>query len=393
MGAGRGRGWLAALGLALALLAAGCRGGGSAAAPNMSLQMSNGTASVTGGGVSRTVGTQLAVSVGYRVVVDPGGLAVLQVSPGRTFQLQEGEALITAPDRIQLVRGSLLAQLTRHAEVEAPGLVIASDAGTLRVDSGPSARVGVYAGSASVRSPATTLPVTAYEQVVDAAGTLPRAPGPLQIPAGGDVWDHQFLQGAIDLDNRLANFATGLEAQLGNASGIAFFKIVIPASADTPDVTPYLDRRRSDVLTGWVIASEAAAKQHASVAQTFTAVMTLWEAGESWGLLAMQLGVTADEVFAGLLNAIREVGISVTSPVPHLPQAPPVISRPSAKPTTGTRPTASPAAPPVVAAPAPSPSPTSLLSGLLNPVTALLNEVLNLLLPGLAPTPTPTPTH
>jgi hypothetical protein len=370
----------------VALIGSACRFGHSGSGGSMSLQVSSGIARVTGGASPVTVTGRGRIGLGDHVILGPGGLATLYLSPGVTFQMEAGEVLITASDRVQLVQGNVLAQLTRHGEIDAPGLSVASDAGVFRVDGGPSPRVGVYSGSATMRGTEASLHLTAYEQAVDTMGALPRSPSPLQILATDDVWDHQYLQSAIDLNNRLANFGSGLDAQLGNASGLAFFRIVLPSGTDVSYVVPYLDKSRSDVLIGWVIAADAAAKQHADPGQTFTAVMSLWEAGESWGLLAMQLGVSADEVFAGLLNAVREVGISVTSPVPKIPPLPVGTSEPPVEPTP-VKPPLVQALPRVSPSPSPSPSPTPLLSGVVDPVTALLNEVTNLLLPSPSPSP------
>lgn len=383
------RGIVIAVVTLVALVVAGLWFGRSrSAGPTMALEVSSGTATVTGGASPVTVTGRAKLGLGDRVVLTAGGLATLYLRPGVTFQMEGGEVLITAPDRLQLVRGNALAQLTGHGVIEASGLSVSSGDGVFRVDGGPSPRVGVYSGSATMRAPGATLQLTAYEQAVDEMGTLPRSASPLQILGTDDVWDQQYLQSAIDLNNRLVNFSSGLDAQLGNASGLAFFRIVIPSETDVSYVVPYLDKSRSDVLIGWVIASDAAAREHADLGQTFTAVMSLWEAGESWGLLAMQLGVTADQVFAGLLNAVREVGISVTSPVPDIPVLPGARSAPLVEPIPAKSPPTQ-ALPPVSASlsPPPSPSPTSLLSGIVNPVTALLNEVTNLLLPSPSPSP------
>ena len=373
--------------LLVALTGSACGFGHSGSSgPSMSLQVLSGTARVTGGASPATVTGRANVSLGDHVTLGSGGLAILHLRPGVTFQMEAGEVLITAPDRLQLVQGNVLAQLSRPGAIDASGMRVASGAGVFRVDGGPSPRVGVYSGSATLRVPDASLRVTAYEQAVDTLGALPRSPSPLQILGGDDVWDHQYLQSAIDLNTRLANFGNGLDAQLGNASGLAFFRIVIPSGADVSYVVPYLNKPRSDVLIGWVIASDAAAREHADPGQTFRAVMSLWEAGESWGLLAMQLGVSADEVFAGLLNAVREVGISVSSPVPHIPPLPESTPEPPVEPTPVRSPFVQ-ALPLVPPSPSPSPSPTPLLNGVLDPITALLNEVTQLLLPSPSPSP------
>jgi hypothetical protein len=329
-----------------------------------------------------------AIGVGYHVVVDPDSLAVLRLGRGRTFELTEGEASITGADRIQLVKGAALGDLTARGQIETGALTVSSASGTFRVTSGAMAGVGVFSGLVTVSVPGTTLSVPAFREAATASGVPATGPKPLEILAGGDVWDHRYLGDAIDLDARLANFGGGLDAQLGNATGRDFFRLVIADPANLAHVEPYLTRPRSDVLVGLVLA--AATPRPEPPQATFDQIMGLWLAGESWGLLAMEYHVPGQEVFARLLAAIRKVGITVTNPTPGtvpipITTKPPVIA---AGPTPGS--SAAPVPPPAPSAtPTPGPSATGGLNQVLDPVTTLLNNILNLLLP---PAPTPAPT-
>ncbi|HEU5003295.1 MAG TPA: hypothetical protein VFW71_11030 [Actinomycetota bacterium] len=377
-----------ALGMAVGFLLVACSTSHpkGSAGPAMSLSVSTGKVTVNGGGRSTTVTTRAGVAVGYRIQVAAGGLATLNLSPGRVFQIQSGEADITAPGTVELVSGSALGQFTAPGEIDAQGVATTASNATFRVDSGATTTVASYAGTVTVTIPGSSMPVPAYDRVQVVGGVLPANPVPLQYTNAGDVWDHDFVQPALDLDGRLASFRNGLDAQLGNASGAAFFRLAVPDPVALAAIAPFYGDPRSDVLIGWVIAKHAPVPAD-KVAPTFAVVMTLWSQGQPWGLIAMEFQVPADTVFAGLEDAIHQVGISVSNPIPKL-TAPPITiptGRPTPSPTT---PAVSPT-PPVVA-PTPTQTPGGL-GTLLNPVVdtvnTLLNNLLHLLLPGPSPSP------
>jgi hypothetical protein len=219
-------------------------------------------------------------------------------------------------------------------------------------------------------------------------GVLSAAATPFQLTQGGDAWDHQFLQGAIDLDGQLASFGNGLDAQLGSATGAAFFRAVVPVGTDVSYIVPFFPYPRSDVLIGWVISSDAAQAANVAVNPVFETIMQLWVNGESWGVIAMESHVSGDAIFAGLQDAINRLRISLQSPTPKLETVPAATTGPhprvSPSPTAQRLPTVTPVT-------TPTPAPTGL-GALLNPVTSLLGQILNLLLPAPAPAPAPTPT-
>ena len=365
----------------LAIAAASCTNHHhGAAGSSMSLQMSSGSAVIAGGGSTRTVTDRAGLDTGYRVTVAPGGLAVLSLGSGRVFELTEGEALITGEDRVQLVRGNALGELSAPGEIDIEGMKVVSTSGTFRVQSGLSSRVDVYLGGVRMIVPGASLTVPAYREAVAVAGLLPRSAQPLQITAGGDVWDQRFLRDAIDLDTRLANFGGGLDAQLGSATGLQFFRLAVPDSAEVDYVAPFFTQPRSDVLIGLVIAQGATAGNRADPQSVFDQIMGLWLAGESWGTLAMEYRVSAQDVFAGLLDAIRRVGISLSTPKPNIvpiPVATPALGLGTAPKTTAMP---QPAETPTHA-PTPAPTAKPLLNQVLDPLTTLLTQILNLLLP------------
>jgi hypothetical protein len=367
----------------------------------MTLRMTQGSATIAGGGRTQKVTGQAPIGIGYHVTVGPSSLAVLHLSNGRTFELAEGEASITGADRIQLARGAALGDLTAKGQIEAGGLTFSSASGTFRVTAGATAGVGagatagvgVFSGLVSMSVPGSALTVPAFREASAAAGVPPAAARPLQILAAGDVWDQRYLRDAIDLDARLANFSGGFDAQLGNATGLDFFRLVIADPVALARVGPFLSQPRSDVLIGLVLAAATTRPDPPQV--SFDRIMSLWLAGESWGVLAVEYHVPAQTVFDGLLAAIHKVGITLTSPTPGLgpipatrqPAVNAAVPTPKASPTTVPRVRTSPRS----GAPAPSPS-TGVLNQVLDPITTLLSQILGLLLPS-TPTSTSTPVH
>src|SRR5207245_7272773 len=103
--------------------------------------------------------------------------------------------------------------------------------------------------------------------------------------------------------------------------------------------------------------------------------MSLWLAGESWGLLAMEYHVAAQDVFAGLLAATRKLGITFTTPTPRFAPLPGTTRPPVS--ASGPTPRASqtpPACGTPGSAPAPTASPPPVLNQVLVPITPLLTQ-------------------
>ncbi|HEY4938597.1 MAG TPA: hypothetical protein VIJ69_06180, partial [Actinomycetota bacterium] len=119
----------------LTLATSACTHAKSSSPPSMTLQMSQGSATISAGGRTEKVTGAAAIGVGDHVTVDPNSLAVLHLGSGRTFELTEGEASITGADRIQLVRGAALGDLTAKGQIETHDLTVSSASGTFRVTS------------------------------------------------------------------------------------------------------------------------------------------------------------------------------------------------------------------------------------------------------------------
>lgn len=347
--------------------------------------MSKGSATVTGGGHTSTISGQQAVGVGYRITVTPGSLAALRLAGGRDFEIAPGEVAITTPDTLQLVTGTVLAQLSQAATVDVPGASATTSSGVFRVDGGGPTRVAVYSGSASASVSGNTVKVPAFRQVEVVNGQI-QGPSGLQLVGTGDAIDLQLLSSAISLEGQLDSFANGLDAQLGTAAGAPLFAAILPAPADVAYVTPYLSQPQSDVLIGWEIAYDATVAAPAQLGETFNTVMALWLQGEPWGVVADEYHVSGDAVFQGLERDLDRLRQAV-SPQPASSSIPTAVSTPKPKtsPSSKTKSLA-------VVTPTPTPVPTpSGLGSLLDPVTGLLSQILNLLLPQPGPSPTPSP--
>lgn len=380
----RGCSGAALLGLLLTSCSVGSTGPTSAA---MTLSVTQGTAAVSGAGSTHRVSGDSTVGVGDQITVPAGGLAVLHLGPGLTFQIEPGVVDITSPNTVQVVSGAALGQLTSHGEIDSPGVTTESNLGVFRVATQP-AFVGVYSGTATVSVPAGSINVPAFRQVDIVNGALPASPTGLRLSQNGDPWDQQFLQPALRLDAQLASFGNGLDAQLGSATGAAFFRTVVPDAGDLAYLTPFFPEPRSDVLIGWVIATGASEESGISLPTLFYVSMALWEQGESWGTIAMEFGVSAADVFAGLQDAITSASISLQNPTPILVTVP--LATPAPTPRRKPTPQAT-TQPSVTQNPTQAPAP-SVLGSLLAPVNSLLGQILNLLLPSSPPAPTPSPT-
>lgn len=368
-----------------ALAAAGCSFGRDSRP--MQLKVLEGSATVVRGSESESVKSESAVRAGDRILLSRGGLAELRLAAGRSFELTGRlgtEVRVSSPSALKLERGSVLAQLSSPATVDTEGLSATSSKSAFRIDHGLSTRVASYQGRVSLTSPGRSLDLPRLRQVVVAAGELPGRERPIRINKA-DRWDRRYLQSAIDLDSRLANFAQGLEAQLGRSSGPTLFSAVIPSAGDLSFLTAYSSQRRSDIVIGLVIASQAATNNGGSVSSVgdvFAPVFSLWSDGASWGLIAFEYGVGEQKLFAGLLEAVRNAGLRFSRTGGLGGSGVPGSAGAGATPSPS--PSSSPGGPPTPS-PGPSPSPSPVLPPTgVDPVDDIIEEVTDLL-----PTPSP----
>lgn len=352
---------------AVTLLATSCSSDKETLRP-MHLKVLSGTAELTREGSSKTVRGETSVRAGDRIAMSRDGAAELSLASGRLFELVETEVVVRGDTRVALEKGELLASLAAPALVSGGGLEVTSEEGVFRVDRSLSTRLGVYRGEASLQADEGPVAIPRLRQAIVAGDVVPKAPKPLRIDPD-DSWDRRFLQEALDLDLRLTSFGRGLEAQLGVGAGRSFFAKVMPAAADLGFLDPFLQSRRSDVLIGLAVASEAV-RSEGAIADRFGQAFGLWSEGATWGLIAFEFGIGQSSIFDRLIELVRLAGIRLGGPI-----SPGGGSgggpQPSPSPTSpGPRPTPS---------PSPSPSPTE-------PIQDLIDELIDQL-----PVPLPSP--
>lgn len=353
--------------LALALIAAGCSAGRGDAKP-MQIKVLRGSVQLLRGDFKETIRSDAGVRAGDRLVQSKDGIAELRLASGRLFEIAAADVRVPSQTEVTINRGDLLATITAPAKVGGEGIEVTSKKGVFRIDRSLSTRVGVYTGAVRLRSNAQSLDISRLRQAIVAGSVVPRAPKPLRIESS-DAWDRRFLQEALDLDVRLTNFGRGLEAQLGDGGGPAFFARIMPGS-ELGFLGPHLGSRRSDLLIGLAVSAEAAKSESSSLADVFNRAFGLWIEGATWGLIAYEFGVGQPSIFSILLDAVRRAGIRIGGG--------PAVARSSPTP----RPTPAPG-------PAPSPKPTpppSPTPGPTDPIEDILDELIKQL-----PTPPPPP--
>jgi hypothetical protein len=304
--------------LAVALLALpGCNLFNRSDRAPMTLRVISGSATIHRDGAEETTESAAKLQVGDRIVLSRRGIAELSLAPGRLFELVDGEARVSGEDRLEVVSGRLLGAISAPARVKAGRLNILATATTFRVDRTLSTRTGVYKGKVNLQLGSERLTLPRLRQAVVAEGVLPGREKPLRLDAQ-DRWDKRFLQSVLDLDTRLANFGRGLEAQLGPGSGIEFFSRVMPSAGDLSFLTPFSANRRSDLLIGLTLSSQASGNDSAKIGTLFNKAFGLWNEGASWGLVAYEFQVEQVTLFTSLIDAIGRSGLFVGGQGPAL---------------------------------------------------------------------------
>lgn len=283
----------------------------------MRIEVVSGSAHISRDGKRLPVKGKTPIEVGDRIVQSRGGVARVNLARGRSFELIGGEARVAAADRLELDGGRLLAGVSAPATVSVDRLRVTSKSGTFRIDRGISTRAAVYEGGVRLILGADRLSLPRLRQAVVTEGVLPGKEKPLRLDTA-DRWDQRLLQPVLDLDARLANFGRGLEAQLGAGTGVAFFSRMVPGAGNLDFLSPVLSNRRSDVLIGLALASEASRGNAASVGPTFSRAFGLWGEGASWGLIAFEFGVGQSSLFDRLLDSLGRAGIFTAGRGPAL---------------------------------------------------------------------------
>ena len=345
----------------------------------LSLSVSAGSAIVSREGAVQARSRQYQISTGDEISLSEDGLAVL--SSGRALRLgMSGARLqVLSPGRFRLRAGRVLAETRTPLYIDAGTVDATARSAVFRLDRGLAARVAVYRGRVQAGAPGDFIGVPAFRQIVVAGDVVPRAAEPLEF-SRQDAWDRSLLAKAIDLDDRLANFSRGLEAQLGQGSGLDFFARLTDAGSQLDFLAPYLGGRRPDLLIGLLTAVESLKVSREDLGDRFARIFDLSRRGATWGLIASEFDVSADRLFAALTRAVERSGISVIGSGPGLLRPPAAARPPAARSPAPAPPPAAPARTPAAPAASPTPARTPLLPGLTETVPPALKTILDDLL-------------
>ncbi|MGI8426147.1 MAG: hypothetical protein ACR2FO_03690 [Actinomycetota bacterium] len=289
----------------------------------------SGSVRLTQNGRSTTVRSTKSAAPGDLLRAGRGTRAHLLIGPGSRLDFAEAELRIVSNSKFRLMSGNVLVQSNRRLEIDAQGVKVESSRGIFRVDKGLATRAGNYsAGRLMVIVGPDRLSVAPYNEAVVAGGVLPKVQEPLRFSAD-DAWDRRILAPAIDLDSRLTNFARGLEAQLVQSNALDFFGRVAQPGLATDSLIALFGNRRSDLLIGLILASEASALQTLPLDQRFSQILAFWTDGATWGLIAQQFEVDPERLFTRLAEAVAKADLQVIGPGPGLlkPRPRPTSSR------------------------------------------------------------------
>ena len=379
----------------LAVALAGCTRSSGPAAGRLTV---DGQAEVTRPGEDRRevtgardleVGDRVRLRVGTAIIRLPDDRRLeLRVGTDVEMQSVEGRRGV----RPALMGGDLLVVSDKERlAVTASGADVAVQ-GDARVSRGVALLVAVYEGSAQLTAGGLSLVVPALRQAaVPPAGQFPTRVSPLEA-APGDGWDQRYLSDAIELGSQLDARSRGFSAQLGPNEGRSFqyFRDLFPRLAAEPGFTASLvnpGRQPGETLVGAAITLEGT---RGTFPERWAAVFGFRDDGASWGLVALDQGVTRVPLLEAVEGAITR-GPTLFAEAPTgsgpTPGAPPGRGSPVTTTTVPSRTTPTTAAPrPRPGAPAttttvPAPPPPApgqpAPTGPLNTGTPLVDETVN----------------
>ncbi|MGH2811081.1 MAG: hypothetical protein ACRDIA_09395, partial [Actinomycetota bacterium] len=298
---GGARSRLVLLALVSTLFAAACSGQGAdkPESDGLNLSVTAGSARVTRAGEVEPASRQYQITTGDEIRLSEKGLAALSSGGSLKLGLSGARLQVLGPSRFRLMTGRVLVETRTPMYIDAGTVDATARSAVFRVDRELAARVGVYRGQVRAGAPGDFISVPAFRQIVVAGDVVPRAAEPLEF-SREDAWDRTLLAQAIDLDDRLANFSRGLEAQLGEGSGLDFFARLTDAGSQVDFLAPYLGGRRPDLLIGLLTAVESLKVSTENLGDRFARIFDLSRRGATWGLIASEFNVSPDRLFAAL---------------------------------------------------------------------------------------------
>lgn len=272
----------------------------------------DGRARVTAPGENRTLDEgEHTVRVGDTVRMLDGD-AVLKLPGERELWLRatDGDAsIVEIAATPNVVDGDVVALGEDGLHVTAGDVDVRVARGAARVQRGLGVTVGMYRGSAAVRSAGRSLDggLPALRQVsVAATGLLPRKAVPLVYDdKDPDPWDQRFLGDAIELGGFLDTQSRGFTSQLGPVASVdaALLERVLPPLADQAWLGAKLgaaERSAGEALVGAAIVVETGGPLEGR----WDDVFSFRGAGARWGLVALDQQVKRDALKGRLIDAV-----------------------------------------------------------------------------------------
>lgn len=244
---------------------------------------------------------------------------------GGAVRLSPNALATVTNDVLTLERGEALVASTSGLSTSLEDTTI-DGAATYRVETGLAARVGVYRGEVAVARPAQERTVPSLRQLNLADVRLATRPAPLRyLP--DDVWDRDLLGDAIAFDGEAAQLTRGMDRELGTEPLPPAFYRRFTGRAAVPVLAQAAEASRrgafgppSDVLLTFFVAQAAGTP---TVVPAIRQVAGLRSAGARWGLIAVDLGVPADDVMVAIDRLDnRELALGDLTPAARTPADP-----------------------------------------------------------------------
>ena len=246
-----------------------------------------------------------------------GGATVRSLTAEVALEFRDGTVRLgphtevsTDLDAVHLVVGEVLVNGSVAADVA--GVAVDGD-GVFRVGSRPAPLLRVYSGSAVAAADGHQRDVAALRQLDLSGRRLPIDAEPLAYRAS-DAWDAELLGEAIAFDEEAARTLAGLRRVYRNAGRrtTSFFaRFVSDDILDlATDARGLLQTDPFDALLALALTA-AAPGDAPALRGILDAILALRADGARWGLIAFQLGLSAEAVVA-VLDARQERRVALT---------------------------------------------------------------------------------
>jgi hypothetical protein len=238
------------------------------------------------------------------------GVARLRLSGGRLAFLEDkARVSVTNDHALDGQGGSLRVQSTGGDAFRVTLGDIDANAtnSNFRIDQGVgSARVGTYGGLVSLTSPGQPdLRVPQYFEAAVAVGDLPEDVRPYRFDTK-DIWDREFLDSVMNLDEALISTVSPIADQRGGAKPpLGYFGSLADQNVDF--MRRYLQRSTEDLLIGFMVAANA---EEGSIKQAMGRAFRLHDDGGRWGLVAAILEARPGKLVSGLQALALDTGVA-----------------------------------------------------------------------------------